>query len=278
VSEPLQCQVSLIRYVPDPVKNEFVNIGVLLREAARPDVLSVRFTRDWARVRCLDPDADIEMLEALETEMRQREARLQPEMKPLLAIIEDSFSQLLQITEAKAYLAENMAAGMEQLMQLYVEPRRQKARQALSGRQAIVRNMRMQFEHAGVWDLMRRRIAASAYTRPGDSLKIDCGYRPNGLVRMFHAVSLTTDVELAKVLAFSAPSLRAGVARVENAELELTAIVEPLRNGNGDVTGDEDQVAQYRFGVETMEAQQIRVLTVNDLERVADTAKRELRV
>jgi hypothetical protein len=30
--------------------------------------------------------------------------------------------------------------------------------------------------------------------------------------------------------------------------------------------------------VETMETQQIRVLTVNDLERVADTAKRELRV
>jgi hypothetical protein len=278
VNEPLQCRFSLIRYVPDPVKNEFVNIGVLLREAAHPDALSVRFTRDWARVRCIDPDADIEMLEALEAEMRQRTAEQQADTKPLLAIIDDSFSQLLQMTDSKAYLAENMAAGMEQLMQLYVEPRKQKARQALSGRQAIVRNLRTQFEHAGVWDLMRRRIAASAYTRPGDSLKIDCGYRPNGLIRMFHAVSLTTDVELAKVLAFSAPSLRAGVARVENAELELTAIVEPLRNASGDVTGDEDQVAQYRFGIETMEAQQIRVLTVSDLERVADTAKRELRV
>jgi hypothetical protein len=278
VNEPLQCQFSLIRYVPDPVKNEFVNIGVVLREAADPEVLSVRFTRDWARVRCIDPDADIEMLEALESEMQQRTAEQQPDTKPLFAIVDDSFSQLLQMTEAKAYLAENLAAGMEQLMQLHVEPRRQKARQALSGRQAIVRNIRVHFEDAGVWNLMRRRIDASAYTRPGDSLKIDCGYRPNGLVRMFHAVSLTTDVELAKVLAFSAPSLRAGVARVENAELELTAVVEPLRNPNGDVTGDEDQVAQYRFGIETMEAQQIRVLTVSDLERVADTAKRELRV
>jgi hypothetical protein len=98
------------------------------------------------------------------------------------------------------------------------------------------------------------------------------------MVRMFHAVSLGTDVELAKVLAFSAPSLRAGVARVENAELELTAIVEPLRDANGEVPADNDHVQQYRFGVETMEAQQIRVLTVNDLERVAETAKRELRV
>jgi hypothetical protein len=85
-------------------------------------------------------------------------------------------------------------------------------------------------------------------------------------------------VELAKVLAFSTPAMREGVARVENAELELTAIVEPLRNGHGEVALGEDDVEQYRFGVETMEAQQIRVLTVNDMERVAETAKRELRV
>ncbi len=271
----LACQFSLIRYVPDAVKNEFVNIGVMLREAARPEAAAVRFTKDWARVRCVDADADIAMLEAMEVEMRRQ---LAADAVPLMKTIEDSFSHQLQITEPKGCLAENVAAEMDQLMQLYVEPRKQKARQSLSGRQAIARSMRMHFEHARVWDLMRKRIAASAYTKPGDPLKVDCGYRPNGTVRMFHAVSLLGDVELAKVLAFSAPALRTGVARVENAELELTAIVEPLRNGHGEVAVEEDDVEQYRFGVETMEAQQIRVLTVNDLERVAETAKRELRV
>jgi hypothetical protein len=278
VIDRLQCEFSLVRYVPDPVKNEFVNIGVLLREAARPDAPVLRFTKDWARVRCVDPDADIAMLEAMETEMRRRLLEQEPDVKPLIETMEDSFSHQIQITSPKACLAENAAAGMEELLQLYVEPRRQKSRQALSGRQAIARAMRMQFEHARVWDLMRKRIAASAYTRPGDSLKIDCGYRPNGTIRMFHAVSLASDGELAKVLAFSAPALRSGVERVEKAELELTAIIEPLRNGNGEITVDEDSVEQYCFGVETMEAQQIRVLTVNDLERVAETAKRELRV
>jgi hypothetical protein len=278
VNERLECDFSLVRYVPDPVKNEFVNIGVMLREAARPDVPVLRFTRDWARVRCVDPDADIEMLEAMEAEMRQRLLESGTDATPLMRTIEDSFSHQLQMTEPKAFLAENASSGMEELMQLYVEPRTQRARQALSGRQAIARSMRTQFEHARVWDLMRKRIPASTYTKPGDSLKIDCGYRPNGVVRMFHAVSLSGDVELAKVLAFSSPSLRAGVARVENAELELTAIVAPLRNSNGEVRVDEDHVEQYRFGVETMEAQQIRVLTVSDLERVAETAKRELRV
>jgi hypothetical protein len=34
----------------------------------------------------------------------------------------------------------------------------------------------------------------------------------------------------------------------------------------------------YRFGVESMEENQIRVLTTADMSRVAETARRELRV
>ena len=89
--------------------------------------------------------------------------------------------------------------------------------------------MRTEFERAGVWALMRKKIAASIYTQPGDPMKIDCGYRPNGVIKMFHAVSLDADVEAAKVLAFTAPRLHEGVQRVEGARLELTAVVEPLR-------------------------------------------------
>ena len=47
------------------------------------------------------------------------------------------------------------------------------------------------------------------------------------MIRMFHAVSLEPGVEMAKVLAFSAAGLRAGVERVEKAQLELTAVIEP---------------------------------------------------
>ncbi len=276
----LPCEFFLVRYVPDPVKNEFVNIGVLLRPAGAAGAAApeLRLTRDWSRVRCIDPDADIEMLEALESEMRRRLAGQDYDLKPLMTVIEDSFSHLLQLTGPRGCLVENLAAGMEETMRLYVEPRREKRRAALTGRTALLRTMRTRFEQARVWDLMRRRIAASAYTQPGDPLRLDCGYRPNGLIRIFHAVSLDTDAELAKVLAFSAPALRAGVQRVESAELELTAIVEPLRNPEGDVPGDADRSARYRFGVETMEAGQIRVLTASDLDRVAETARKELRV
>jgi hypothetical protein len=50
MAERTQCEFQLIRYVPDPVRNEFVNIGVLLRSAAGGESL-LRFTRDWSRVR-----------------------------------------------------------------------------------------------------------------------------------------------------------------------------------------------------------------------------------
>ncbi len=282
-SERRACEFQLLRYVPDPVRNEFVHIGVIVREAGSLARSEVRFTRDWRRVRCLDPNADTALLEAMESELRQR---LQKDSEGrLMRLLEESLSLGVQMTEAKAYLAESLPAGIEELMRLYVDPPPKEKLPRLSGRAVIHARMRREFEHAGVWDLLRKRIAASDYTRAGDPLRIDTGYkadyRPNGLIRMFHAVSLdpgvATGVEMAKVLAFSAAGLRAGVERVEKAGLELTAVIEPAAK-LGATDEDPERLALYRFGVETMEEHQIRVLTTSDLGRVAETARRELRV
>jgi hypothetical protein len=268
------CEFRLLRYVPDAVRNEYVHIGVLLREKGSRH-MEVRFTRDWRRVRCLDPDADTSLLEAMETELRRR-LSVEPDAK-LMRILEEALSLSVQMTDAKAYLAESIPAGVEELMRLYVDPPPREKLPRLSGRAAIQSRMRSEFEHAGVWDLLRKRIVAADYTRPGDPLRIDLGYRPNGIIRMFHAVSLEPGLEMAKVLAFSAGALKAGVERVEKAELELTAIIEPAAK-LGATDEEPERLALYRFGVETMEEHQIRVLTTSDMGRVADTARRELRV
>jgi hypothetical protein len=277
-SQRRSCEFRLLRYVPDAVRNEYVHIGVILREqgsrdAAPPEPILVRFTRDWRRVRCLDPDADTALLEGMESELRRR-FMAEPDGN-LMRLLNESLSLSVQMTEAKAYLAESLPAGMEELMKLYVDPPPRERVPRLSGRAAIQSRMRTEFERAGVWELMRKRIAAAEYTRPGDPLRIDVGYRPNGLIRMFHAVSLEPGVEMAKVLAFSSAGLRAGVERVEKAQLELTAVIEPAAK----LVGEEpERLEMYRFGVETMEEHQIRVLTTSDLGRVAETARRELRV
>jgi len=315
-----ECEFFLLKYVPDPVRNEFVHVGVILRPISGNGpsgrVASVRFTSDWRRVRCLDPDADTGMLEGLESELRRR-FQEEPEGN-LMHVLEDSFSNSVQMTRAKGYLAESVETGVEELMRMYVEPQKRVRVSKLAGRAAIQVQMRTEFERAGVWDLLRKRIAASQYTRPGDPLRIDLGYRPNGpspgTIRMFHAVGLDASsgagLEAAKALAFSVPGLMAGVERVENAALELTAVVEPIRqgitpHGRGPVRGDpglgsreqgtgkrssrwrngeeemeldSERVDAYRFAVETMEEHRIRVLTTADLGRAAETARRELRV
>jgi hypothetical protein len=269
------CEFQLLRYVPDAVRNEYVHIGVILREQGGGGPAEVRFTRDWRRVRCLDPEADTALLEGMESELRRRFLE-EPEGN-LMRLLSESLSLNVQLTEPKAYLAESLPAGMEELMRLYVEPPPRERVPRLSGRAAIQAKMRGEFERAGVWDLLRKRIAASEYTRPGDPLRIDAGYKPNGIVRMFHAVSLEPGVEMAKVLAFSAAGLRIGVERVERAQLELTAVIEPAAR-LGATDEEPERLEIYRFGVETMEEHQIRVLTTSDLGRVAETARRELRV
>ena len=286
-NERRACEFHLLRYVPDPVRNEYVHIGVILREQGaapgaarspepiRPEPIKVEFTRDWRRVRCLDPDADTALLEGMESELRMR-LQADPDGN-LMRLLNESLSLSVQMTEAKAYLAESIPAGVEELMRLYVDPPPREKVPRLSGRAAIQARMRSEFERAGVWDLLRKRIAASAYTRAGDPLKIDAGYRPNGVIRMFHAVSLEPGVEMAKVLAFSAAGLRTGVERVEKAQLELTAVIEPAAK-LGATADEPERLEMYRFGVETMEEHNIRVLTTSDLGRVADTARRELHI
>lgn len=274
MSGRVPCEFALIRYVPDPVKGEFTNIGVILREADKGSTrVAVRFTRDWSRVRCMDADADTEMLEGLEAEIAERLAsgvQDQVNAKPLLELLDDTLSNSLQITPMRGALADSLAAEMEQLLRLYVEPMKvPTGSRRLSGRVAIANQMRDEFTRAGVWRLMRKKIAASQYTGAGDPLKLDCGYR-NGQVRVFHAVSLEHDAEAAKGLAYSLAGLREGVTRVEGVPLELTALVEPISSVS--------DAEMYGFGVGVMESAGLRVLTVADLGRVAETARRELRV
>ncbi len=284
MNDRLPCEFFLIRYVPDTLKGEFINIGVLLREAGQPGASKqnarVRFTQDWSRVRCMDADADIGLLEALEGEIETRLRSDAPGSKPIVDAIGESFSNSIQMTEARGCLAENIVTEMELLMRLYVEPLKVKQDRRRTGRTVIADAMRSQFERAGVWALMRKRISASIYA-PGDPMKIDCGYRPNGVVKMFHAISLEGDVDAAKVLAYSAPGLRAGVLKVEEGALELTAVIEPrLTVSAGDQTEEamRESAERYDFGVDALEGQNIRVITTNDLVRAAETARSDLRL
>jgi len=115
-NERRSCEFRLLRYVPDAIRNEFVHIGVILREQGSRDAAEVRFTRDWRRVRCLDPYADTDVLEGMESELRSRFGA-EPDGS-LMRLLSESLSLNVQMTEPKAYLAESIPAAIEELMRL----------------------------------------------------------------------------------------------------------------------------------------------------------------
>jgi hypothetical protein len=208
------------------------------------------------------------MLEALASDLTAQFAEAAGRDK-MLARMKDSFSGNIQISPAKACVTQSPAKELELLAEMYLEPpKRTRARQS-AGRAAIVAKMQSAFEQAGVWSALEKKIAVAQYTRKGDPLKIDCGYQPNGVVRMFHGVSLATDVDAAKVLAFTFPLLARGIAKARKAKSELTAIVE-----EGLDRGEEN----IAFAFDTLKQAHVQVATVAELDRIAARARKELRV
>jgi len=261
-----------MRYVPDPFKNEFVNIGVLLF-SREDDYAGIRFTRDWSRVRGLDPQADIDILEALEGDLRDQ-IREQESRRRTMHRLQETLSTGLQLSSSHAVLSDSPEQDLQRLARTYLERSLPGRESRLGARQRIVRRMRDAFEAAGVWESLTKNIRASKYTHPGDSLRIDCGYRPNGVIRLFQGVSLQgvslrSDPDSAKILAFSYPVLVEGIARVEKATTDLTAVIdEPLDR--------KDDALQ--FAIETLQRSSIHVAPVTEMVGIAERARQELRL
>ena len=93
-----QCDFLLMRYAPDPFKNEFVNIGVMLLERDG-EFADVRFTHDWARVRCADPQAGVDILQSLEADIRHELQNSSESRKQMVYRLQDTLSNALQLSQ-----------------------------------------------------------------------------------------------------------------------------------------------------------------------------------
>ena len=271
------CDFFLLRYVPDVVKQEFVNVGVVILEDGDNGFTDVRFTRDWRRLRCLDPEVDIDLLQSYEDELRRllqsRAAEVINYKLPMsrrewiLDVMQQSFSGALQLAPMQGVLTESPQAELGILAHTYLESERRAPQREAAGRRAIYNVMRGAFEQAGVWQVMWKDIAVAAYASNGDPLKIDCAYRPESVIQMFHAVSLATDVNAAKVLAFSYQNFRDQMALAENANPNLYAVIED---------GLDWKDPAVAFALEALDRYGIDVATVAQMPAIAERARVEL--
>jgi Protein of unknown function (DUF3037) len=264
-----QCEFFLLRYVPDLVKDEFVNIGVVLSEP-ETNFTDVRFTADWSRARCLNAEADVEVLEAVRSDIRQFFSAGGSSRDEIFKIINDSFSNTIQLSPLKACVTTSPQEEIEKLAKLYLEssyPKRISRHR--SARQEILARMQEEFDKAGVWAYMWKNLPASRFTHNGDPLKIDCGYKPNGVVRLFQALSPATDPDSAKVLAFSYPQMAEGIYRTDGAKTELTAILPSTKEQPDD---------SLQFALTTLERNSIQIAAVTEMHAIAERARGELRL
>ena len=111
----------IIRYVPDVIREEFINIGILVFDRSVTRACLVKLTDDWTRLCHFAQDVDVELLQALGADLTRRFAE-DPEGESFINLMKDSFSGTLQISSERGRAAESMNVLADHLMELYVLP------------------------------------------------------------------------------------------------------------------------------------------------------------
>jgi DUF3037 family protein len=269
MADKRQLEFFLLRYVPDAVKGEFVNFGLIAIEngANGAELIDVRFTRDWGRVLCLDPQADVEVLSALQREIQQEVGRKRDELT-LLRRMEDSFSGLVQLSPIMPALTETIAAiEIADVAKMFLETAKVRRMREPAGRQRILETMRSEFEKAGVLGLLNA-VPAEPYTKPGDPFEFDFGYRVGSEIKLFHAVSMRASIDSAVMLGARYPKIMPAMAQLTGIAPMLTAVVED---------GLDRSRSDTQFALEMMEESGIRISSTADMAGIAEVARVELR-
>lgn len=215
------CVYRVLRYVPNLVRDEWVNIGVLVYYPATGErrLRVIEEEDEYARVRRLHPQADQELLRALRDELEQRladAAALSPANGPMdspqeiawLQILgkwENTLSNAVQLGQPRGCYAQDLDAETERLYADHVAPQRADRRVGAPGNRATVRNYCSQvFRQARLWDRLQKSVRVAQFTFPGDPMRLDFAYRRNGTHGFVQTLSVTRAPGDAKLFAYTA--------------------------------------------------------------------------
>src|SRR5579864_556857 len=230
--ETLQpCAYHVVRYQPNLVRDEWVNIGVLLfipgpgaGGAPGEGPLTGRVRQRWleepadlARLRRLHPAADEELLLGLPAEFDRQFAGREMEAGAILEKFDDTLSNAVQLAPRKGLLARDPDAEIDRLFREQVEPLREARRGVVEIRtRSDVRARAADFFRTEkILRLMQRGVRVEEFTAPGDPMRIDFSYRRNGTRGFVHSVALGRDPAQAKLLAYTAGAIRERVRHSE---------------------------------------------------------------
>jgi Protein of unknown function (DUF3037) len=251
------CTFRILRYVPNLLRDEWINIGVLLVDpAGQLHARLLQEEADFARLRRLYPQADVPLLRALAGDFQER-AQKPGEGATLLAGFEETLSNALQVGPQKAVLTANAEAELERLFHDQVEPaayRGAGTAEREPNRAVIRRRAREIFHRVQLDGRLRFGVRVEEFTATGDPFRLDFGWQ-NGAQGFLHAVAIERDPGQAKVLAYTAEAVR---ARIPDAEFAAITEVAPQRGNR-----------RHEFTWNVLENNQIQVVPLAGLDEYA---------
>ena len=203
----------ILRYTPNLVRDEWVNIGVLLFAPGTGDrrLRLIEEQGEFNRVRRLHPQADELLLRRLRDDLEDRfqstigNGQNGSDWQALLAKWDDTLSNALQLSPQKGTLAQDLDAELERLYGDHVALPRAPSRVGAPGSRAHMRSYCSQvFRQARLWERVERGVHAAEFTFPGDPMRIDYAYRRNGIRGFVHTLSVGRAPGEVKNLAYTA--------------------------------------------------------------------------
>jgi Protein of unknown function (DUF3037) len=247
----------ILRYVPNLLRDEWVNIGVLLYDPNTGErrLRLIEDTTEFNRVRRLHPRFDETTLRGLRDHLESRfgaamapngsggtflgttrgslrngEGNPRPDSTDWLSILEKwdaTLSQSLQLADPKATIADDLNTEIDRLYNervavIAVAGQIRTARP--NSRVDMRRYCEQVFRQARVWDRIQKLVPMKEFTFESDRMKIDFGYRLNRKRGFIQTVSVTRNTADARLFADAARAI-ADFSK-DSFDAELTAVTD----------------------------------------------------
>jgi hypothetical protein len=220
------CAYRILRYTPNLVRDEWVNIGVLVYDPRSGErrLRLIEEQEEYNRVRRLHPDADESLLRALRDNLEDRFDSARSSnghgtngggsggraLEELLGRWDDTLSNALQLAPQKGVISSDLDAELERLYGDHVALPRFPGRIGAPGSRAQMRSYCSQvFRQTRLWNRIQKSVRAAEFTFPGDPMRIDYSYRQNGTQGFLHTLAVSRAPGDAKAIAYTAEHIAA---------------------------------------------------------------------
>jgi hypothetical protein len=218
----------VLRYAPNLVRDEWVNIGVLVfdPQSGERRLRLIEDPEEYARVRRLHPRADENLLRALRNDLEDRFAGARElfsngkgdahagengraDWLKLLGKWDDTLSNALQLAPQKGVFASDLDTETERLYADHVALERGAVRVGAPGSRSTIRTYCGQvLRQARLWERVEKGVRAAEFTFAGDPMRIDYGYHRNGTRGFVQTLSVSRAPGDVKALAYTAERIR----------------------------------------------------------------------